>query len=69
MVSLSQGKWTPQATSSKSEQRKVKKQNYISVQKGRRWVQLELQPQVPQASFPHAQNLKFLDYMPSPASQ
>lgn len=59
MISLSKGKWAPQATSSKSEQRKVKKQNYIPVQKGRRWVQLELQPQVPQASFPRAQNLKF----------
>lgn len=33
MVSLSQGKWTPQATSSKSEQRKVKSKTTFQCRK------------------------------------
>ena len=56
--SLSEGQWAPQGNqgaSSKSKQRKIKKQKCIALQGGRRWVQLKSESQVLEVSFPHTQ--------------
>lgn len=54
VVSLSEGQWAPRGNQ-QQVQRKIKKQNCLALQGGRRWVKLEPESQVPEGSFPHTQ--------------